>query len=137
MDILFPYTTRFRAGGAALSGDRRQERAEQIAVRGMDLHAGEAGCARGGRDARKAFDEIDHLVFAQRTRLRIIAEQLELHGRWRHRFARHVPRCLPPGLGGLPPKMLAADHPVRADRLSGVWGQGWSVLVDLCGLAFL
>src|SRR3546814_2436432 len=50
-------------GVAALIGDRRQERAEQIAVRGMDLHAGEAGCARGGRDAREAFDEIDNLVF--------------------------------------------------------------------------
>lgn len=50
-------------------GDRREELRDQIAVRGVDLDAGEAAVARDGRDMREPADQIGDLGDGRRARL--------------------------------------------------------------------
>jgi hypothetical protein len=88
-------------------GDRRQELRQQVTVRAVHLHAGEAGLARDRRGGGEAADNVLDLARAERPRPGEQPEQLEpLAGR-RHRPRRAHARTLAARVADLHPQVVA------------------------------
>jgi hypothetical protein len=76
-------------------------------VGAVDLDARKPALACDRGDPGEAPDEVEDLLLRERARLRIVAEDLQLHGGRPERLARDVARRLPSRMRDLHPQLVA------------------------------